>query len=62
MKERLVRKDGQQLKIWIPNEIHEWLKNASENEERSMTYLIVKALKAAKEKSEKTGGLNEQRL
>ena len=62
MKERITRNQGAQFKIWVPEDIHEWLKDTAKNEERSMTYLIVKALKAAKEKSEKTGGINVHRL
>jgi hypothetical protein len=44
--ERVTRNRGKQFKIWIPDDVHEWLKQTSAKNERSMTYLTVKALRA----------------
>ena len=42
----------QAVKIRLPPEIHEWLKETAEKNDRSMTYLVIRAIKLMKQQME----------
>lgn len=43
---------GTQYKVRLPDELHAWLKEMAEKHDRSMNYLIVKAVKQLKQQQE----------
>ncbi len=43
---------GTQYKVRLPDELHAWLKEVASQNERSMNYLIVKAIKNMRKQSE----------
>lgn len=43
---------GTQYKVRLPDELHTWLKEMAEKHDRSMNYLIVKAIKQLKQQQE----------
>ncbi|MEN9430941.1 MAG: Arc-like binding domain [Pseudomonadota bacterium] len=46
------RQRGQQYKVRLPDELHAWLKEMAKKNDRSMNYLIVKAVKQLKQQQE----------
>jgi|LSQX01.1.fsa_nt_gb predicted HicB family RNase H-like nuclease len=46
------RQRGTQYKVRMPDELHAWLKEMAEKHDRSMNYLIVKAIKQFKQQME----------
>jgi predicted HicB family RNase H-like nuclease len=43
---------GQQYMVRLPDELHAWLKEMAKKNDRSMNYLIVKAVKQLKQQQE----------
>lgn len=46
------RQRGTQYKVRFPDELHAWLKEMATKHDRSMNYLIVKAVKQMKDEIE----------
>lgn len=42
----------QAIKIRFPPEVHQWLKETAEKNDRSMTYLVLRAVKMMKQQME----------
>lgn len=52
MENELKRRQGQQFKLRMPDELYEWLKKTAQENDRPMSYIVNHAVKQLKKQQE----------